>query len=149
MTSTALRLVAGAYASAKRNYARRVQAEAKRKARHEARGWAFKPRHIKPVGVCVFTRPAALVLVGERGRDADLRSDGTLAIWTVAGPKRISYTVPPALRPLFESAEEVDSVTVIERRGRLYGRVALTLSAPEPLGIVPVGIDLNETNAAV
>ena len=37
MTITALRLVAGAYASAKRNYARRMQAEAKRKARCEAR----------------------------------------------------------------------------------------------------------------
>src|SRR5262249_3660432 len=29
------------------------------------------------------------------------------------------------------------------------GRVALTLEVPEPKGIVPVGIDLNETNAVV
>src|SRR5215469_12205939 len=38
MTISALRLVAGAYASAKRHYARRVRAEAKRKARYETRG---------------------------------------------------------------------------------------------------------------
>jgi hypothetical protein len=53
MTITALRLVAGAYASAKRNYARRMQAEAKRKARCEAKGWADKPRHIKGLWACV------------------------------------------------------------------------------------------------
>jgi putative transposase len=41
LTITALRLVAGAYASAKRNYARRVRAEAKRKARCEVKGWAY------------------------------------------------------------------------------------------------------------
>jgi putative transposase len=149
MTITALRLVAGAYASAKRNYSRRVQAEAKRKARYEAKGWMYKPHAIKPVGVCRFERPAALFLVGERGRDADFRADGALSIWTVAGRNRLSYIIPEALRPLFESAKEIDSVTVIERKGKLHGRVALTLDAPEPKGVVPVGIDLNETNALV
>jgi IS605 OrfB family transposase len=149
MTITALRLVAGAYASAKRNYSRRVRAEAQRKARYETKGWTYKPRHIKPVGVCTFTHPAAMFLVGERGRDADFRADGTLSIWTVAGRKRLSYRVPPALRPLVDAAKEIDSVTVIERTGKLYGRVALTLEAPEPKGVVPVGIDLNETNAMV
>jgi putative transposase len=149
MTITALRLVAGAYASAKRNYARRVRAETKRKARCEAKGWMYKARTIKPVSVCRFERQAALFLVGERGRDADFRADGMLSIWTVAGRKRIGYKLPPALRPLFESAKEIDSVTVIERRGSLYGRIALTLEAPEPKGITPVGIDLNETNALV
>ena len=86
------------------------------------------------MGVCRFERPAALFLVGERGRDADFRADGTLSIWTVAGRKRINYTIPPALRPLFEAAKEIDSVTVIERKGKFYGRVALTLEAPEPSG---------------
>jgi IS605 OrfB family transposase len=90
-----------------------------------------------------------LFLAGERGRDADFRADGTLSIWTVAGRKHISYQLPAALRPLFDTAKEIDSVTVIERKGRLYGRVALTLDAPEPKGVVPVGIDLNETNAVV
>ena len=53
------------------------------------------------------------------------------------------------MRPLFDAAKEIDSVTVIERKGNLYGRVALTLDAPEPRGIIPVGVDLNETNAVV
>jgi IS605 OrfB family transposase len=149
MTITALRIVAGAYASAKRNCARRVQTEARRKARSEARGWAYKPRHIKPIGVCRFDRPAALFLVGERGRDADFRTDGTLSIWTVAGRKHFSYAVPMALRPSFDAAKEIDSVAVIERKGKLYGRVALTLDAPDAKGVVPVGIDLKETNAVV
>lgn len=149
MTITALRLVAGAYATAKRNHARRVQAEAKRKARYEAKGWAYKPHTIKPISICRFERPAAMFLVGERGRDADFRADGTLSIWTVTGRKRLTYTVPTALRPLFDVAREIDSVTVIERKGKLYGRVALTLDAPDPSGILPVGIDLNETNALV
>jgi putative transposase len=149
MTISALRVVAGAYASAKRNYARRVRAEAKRKARCEDKGWTYKPRQINPVGVCAFTHPAALFLAGERGRDADFRADGTLSIWTVAGRKRITYTVPEAFKVTLASAKEIDSMTVIERHGKLYGRVALTLDAPEPLGVVPVGIDLNETNAIV
>jgi putative transposase len=149
MTITALRLVAGAYASAKRHSARRVQAEAKRKARCEAKGWIYQPRQLKAMGICTFTHPAALFLVGERGRDADFRTDGTLSIWTVAGRKRLNYTVPPALQPMFDRAKEINSVTVIERKGKLYGRVALTLEAPEPHGVVPVGIDLNETHAVV
>jgi putative transposase len=101
------------------------------------------------VGICKFKRPAAMFLVGQRGHDADFRADGTLSIWMVAGRKRLSYIVPTALRALFDAAKEIDSVTVIERRGKLYGRVALTLDAPAPRGVVPMGIDLNETNVVV
>jgi IS605 OrfB family transposase len=90
-----------------------------------------------------------MFLVGKRGRDADFRADGTLSIWTVAGRKHLGYTVPAPLRPLFDAAMEIDAVTVIERGGKLYGRVALTLTAPEPVGVVPVGVALNETNALV
>ena len=43
-----------------------------------------------------FQRPRALFLVGKRGRDADFRQDGTLSIWTLAGRKHITYTVPTA-----------------------------------------------------
>ena len=91
----------------------------------------------------------ALFLVGERGRDADFRADGTLSIWTVAGRKHISYMVPKAFKATLAAAKEIDSLTVIERDGRLLGRVTLTLEAPEPQGVHPVGIDLNETNALV
>lgn len=90
-----------------------------------------------------------MFLVGVRGRDADFRDDGTLAIWTVGGRKRLPYALVRSHRALFEAATEINSVTVIERGGHLYGRMALTLDAPEPQGVVPVGVDLNETNALV
>jgi IS605 OrfB family transposase len=149
MTITALRLVAAAYASAQRRRKRTIAAEQLRKERLEAAGKVYQERAIKPLAVCAFKRPIAMFLVGPRGRDAQFRPDGTLSIWTVAGRKHLSYSVPTGLRALFDAAKEVDSITVIERNGHLYGRVALTLDAPEPRGIHPVGIDLNETNALV
>jgi IS605 OrfB family transposase len=149
MTITALRLVVGAYASALRNRKRRLRLEAKRRKRYESKRWTYNPRSIKPLSVCHFERPAAMFLIGVRGRDADFRADGTLSIWTVGGRKRLGYRLSHAHRPLFDAAKEIDSITVIERKGKLYGRVALTLEASEPEGIVPVGIDLNETNALV
>jgi len=124
MTCSAIRLTAGAYTSAKSN---------------------GKPAQ-RPFR---FQRPRAFFLVGKRGRDADFRTDGTLSIWTVAGRKHISYTVPDAFKAALATAKAIDSLSVIERQGRLLGRVTLTLNAPEPHGILPVGIDLNETNALV
>jgi putative transposase len=97
----------------------------------------------------VFRHARAPFLVGTRGRDADFRQDGTLSIWTVAGRKRLSYTVPTAFQAILAAAKEIDGLTVIERNGRLLGRVTLTLEAPEPNGVHPVGVDLNETNALV
>jgi len=55
----------------------------------------------------------------------------------VTGRKRLTYAIPSSLRPLFDAAKEIDSVTVIERKGKLYGRVALTLDALEPKRITP------------
>lgn len=124
MTCSAIRLTAGAYASAKSN------------GRPADRPFRFR-------------QARALFLVGQRGRDADFRRDGTLSIWTVAGRKRLSYVVPDAFKATLTAAKEIDSLTVIERGGRLLGRVTVTLQAPEPTGIHPVGIDLNETNALV
>ncbi len=124
MTISAIRLVAGAYASAKAN----------------------KKPATRPF---LFKKARALFLVGKRGRDADFRPDGTLSIWTVGGRKHLSYTIPDAFKPTFEQASEIDSLTLIERDGKLIGRVTLTLQVPEPAGILPVGIDLNETNALV
>jgi len=149
MTITALRLVVGAYTAAVKGRNRRVKAEVRRRKRYEAKGWHYKERQIKPLGLCQFERATAMFLVGQRGRDADFRKDGTLSIWTVGGRKRIAYEVVAAHKPLFDAATEIDSVTIIERDGKLYGRVALTLDAPDPKGVVPVGIDLNETNALV
>src|SRR5689334_3909259 len=124
MTCSAIRLTAGAYVSAKHN---------------------GKPAQ-RPVQ---FRQARALYLIGVRGRDADFRSDSTLSIWTVDGRKYINYTVPKAFQATLAAAKEIDSLTVIERNGRLLGRVTVTLDAPEPVGIHPVGIDLNETNALV
>jgi putative transposase len=88
-------------------------------------------------------------LVGKRGRDADSCADGSLSIWTVAGRKRVSYTVPDAFKERLAAAKEIDSLTVFMRSGHLFGKVTLTLDAPEPRGVHLVGIDLNETNAVV
>ncbi len=124
MTCSAIRLTAGAYVSAKSN------------GKPAQRPFLFKRIH-------------ALFLVGKRGRDADFRTDNTLSIWTLAGRKHIAYTVPNAFKTTLAHAKEIDSMNVIERNGRLLGRVTLTLEAPEPQGILPVGVDLNETNALV
>ncbi|GHO76885.1 transposase [Ktedonobacter sp. SOSP1-85] len=124
MTISAIRLVSAAYASAKSNK---------------------KPAQ-RPF---LFKKARALFLVGKRGRDADFRKDGTLSLWTVAGRKHLTYTLPQDFETTFMKAIEIDSLTVIKRHGKLIGRVTLTLDAPEPQGILPVGIDLNETNALV
>lgn len=124
MTISAIRLVAGAYASAKAN----------------------KKPATRPF---LFKKARALFLVGKRGRDADFRKDGTLSLWTVAGRKHLTYCIPEDFTTLFARAQEIDSLTVILREGKLIGRVTLTLEVPEPAGILPVGIDLGETNALV
>src|SRR5256714_10005929 len=149
MTITALRLVAGAYASARRARKRKIAAEQRRNECLAGAGKPYRERVIKPLAICQFKRPIAMFLVGPRGRDAQFRPDGTLSIWTVAGRKCLTYIVPTGRRALFEAAKEIDSITVIERSGHLYGRVALTLEVPEPKGIHPVGSDLNEPNALV
>lgn len=149
MTIMAMRLVSGAYTSSQRNYKNRVAAENRRKERCEKKGWKYSPLLIQEPGICLFKRPTALFLVGSRGRDASFRKDGTLSIWTTAGRKRIAYTLPPAFQQMWQEAVEVDSITVIERKDQLLGKVVLTLQIPEPAGIDPVGIDLNETNALV
>ncbi|MBE3561246.1 MAG: IS200/IS605 family element transposase accessory protein TnpB [Ktedonobacteraceae bacterium] len=124
MTISAIRLTAGAYASAQRS------------GKPAKRPFAFR-------------RARALFLIGKRGRDADFRADGTLSLWTVAGRKRVSYTIPDYFQPLFAEALELDSLTIVERNGKLIGRLTITLDVPEPAAIHPVGIDLNETNALV
>ena len=124
LTISAIRVVAAAYASAKRN---------KKPAKRPFR----------------FGRPSALFLIGERGRDADFRSDGTVSIWTVAGRKRITYTVPDYFKAMFAAAVEFDSLTLIERTGVLLGRVTVTLAMPDPKGVHPVGVDRGETNILV
>jgi putative transposase len=118
MTISSIRMVAGAYQSAKSN---------KKPAR-------------RPF---LFKKARALFLVGRRGRDADFRKDGTLSIWTIGGRKRLAYSVPDDFQETLRIAKEIDSLTVFERDGKSIGRVTVTLEAPDPQGILPVGIDLN------
>jgi putative transposase len=124
MTCTAIRLVAGAYAAAKSN----------------------KKPATRPF---LFKKLRALFLVGKKGRDASFREDGRLSIWTCAGRKQLAYQVPKDFKPVLAQASEIDSLIVIERNGKLIGRVTVTLEIAKPQGILPVGIDLNETNALV
>ncbi len=107
MTISAIRLVAGAYHAARSN----------------------KKPATRPF---VFKKARALFLIGKRGRDADFRPDGTLSIWTIAGRKRLTYSVPQDFQETLNRAVEIDSLTVIERDGRLLGRVTVTLNAPDP-----------------
>src|SRR5947209_3714496 len=116
MTISAIRLVSAAYASAKANK---------------------KPAQ-RPF---LFKKARALFLVGKRGRDADFRKDGSLSIWTLGGRKRLTYTIPPNFQAILTRAIEIDSLTVILRDGKLIGRVTVTLDAPPPQGLFPVGID--------
>jgi putative transposase len=124
MTISAIRTVCGAYQSAKSN------------GKTATRPFLFK-------------QARALFLVGKRGRDASFHADGIVSIWTVAGRKRLCYTLPEDFQATFAQAKEIDSLNVVLRNGKLIGRVTLTLEVPEPEGVLPVGIDLNETNALV
>jgi len=124
MTISAIRTVCGASASAK----------------------SHKKPATRPF---LFKKARALFLIGTPGRDTSFAKDGTLSIWTVAGRKHLTYRLPPDFKATFEQAKELESLTVILRDGTLIGRLTLTLDAPEPQGILPIGMDLNETNALV
>jgi IS605 OrfB family transposase len=118
---SAIRLVAGAYASAKSN---------KRPAKR-----AF-----------VFRKKKALFLIGKRGRDASFSKCGNLSISTINGRKKIGFKIPEAFQSDFSKAVTIDSLNVgIDGRGSL----CVSLEVQEPKGIIPVGIDLGIRNALV
>jgi putative transposase len=96
-----------------------------------------------------FSRPLALFLIGSRGRDAEVKSDCLLSIWTVEGRKKIAFKLPEYFRQRFNDAVSFDSLTVIERNGRLIGRLAVSLEVREENGILDnaVGLDMGEINA--
>ena len=57
--------------------------------------------------------------------------------------------MPLAFQETLASAKEINSVVVTVRGDRLIGYVAITVEVPDMPGIVPAGVDLNETNAIV
>ncbi len=124
LTCTAIRLTAGAYVAARKNG-------------HDITH-PFR-----------WKTPYALFLIGKRGRDASFKSGNTLSIWTVKGRKHLAYQVPDVFRDAFDRAHTIDSVVVVPKGDRFIGHVCVTLEVPDAPGIVPVGVDLNETNAIV
>ena len=87
MTGTAIRLVAGAYQSA----------------------WSKGHPIRRPFD---FRWPPGVWLIGERGRDASLPSDGTLSLWTVSGRKHLPFSVPARFQNMFERVICVNSLSV-------------------------------------
>ncbi len=97
-----------------------------------------------------FVRPCGTWLIdGDHGRDARICKDGTISIWTLAGRKRVMFTIPKAMQADFDAAIHYNSLEIYERKGKLIARLAITLPDPPATGTNPVGVDLNETNAFV
>jgi len=121
MKSSAIRLVASAYVSAKSNK---------------------KPAE-RPF---VFRKKKALFLIGKRGRDASFSKDGKMSIWTVGGRKKLGFRIPEAFQKDFSDAKIVDSVNIgVDKKGSL----CITLEALDPKSITPVGIDIGIRNVLV
>ena len=124
LTCTAIRLTAGAYVAARKN------------------GHAItRPFQWKT--------PCALFLIGKVGRDASFKSDGTMSIWTIGGRKRLRYHIPGVFQEAFDTADVINSVVIVPDGDKFIGHACVTHNIPNAPGIVPVGIDLNETNAIV
>jgi putative transposase len=122
MTCTAIRLVAACYSKRKRK---------------------------KLSGTVNFKKPFAVFLIGKRERDAGIKRDGTISIWTVGGRKRLAFSIPDYFVGYFLNAISFDSLTVKERNGQLIGYLCVTLPKPAVKGSVLVGVDRNETNLLV
>ena len=118
---SAIRVVAGAYTSAKSN-----------------KRLAQRP--------FIFRRKRALFLIGKRGRDASFSKDGKLSISTVAGRRKIGFRIPPRFLDDFEKALTKDSLSV-GSDGK--GVLCITLQVEDPLGNIPVGVDVGIKNAVV
>ena len=118
--------------------------------RHVASAYASVKRNKRPAASPFgFHRDHALFLVGKRGRDASFRKDGRISISTVAGRKKLTFCEASGYAGFLAEATLINSINVVEHEGRLIGHVCVTLEVPEPKGIHPVGVDLNETNAVV
>jgi len=110
----------------------------------------YTKRKRRKLSVAVtFKKPFALFLIGKRERDAGIKRDGTISIWTIGGRKRLAFFVPEHFLGYFLNALSFDSLTVKERNGQLVGYLCVTLPKPAEKGSVLVGVDRNETNLLV
>lgn len=96
-----------------------------------------------------FKQPRAMFLIGKAKRDAGFNDDGTVSIWTVAGRKKLKYSVPAAFKSTIAAAESFDAICVAIKNGRLHATVSVTLPDGQPDGALPVGVDINNANAVV
>jgi len=118
---SAIRLVAGAYASAKSN----------------------KRPATRPF---IFRRKRALFLIGKRGRDVSFTKCGKLSISTIEGRKKVGFKIPEAFQADFSNATRIDSLNIgLDGKGFL----CISLQVKYPKAIIPVGIDLGIRNALV
>lgn len=121
MKCSAIRLVARAYASTK----------------------TMRHRPCKPF---LFRRKTALFLMNkERSRDASFHK-GLLSITTLAGRKKLSFRIPARFQRDFDAAVTRDA---IQLRGNGKATLCLTLEVPDPVGTVPVGVDVGIRNILV
>jgi putative transposase len=96
-----------------------------------------------------FKQARAMFLIGKAKRDAGVNDDGTISIWTVAGRKKLNYSVPEAFKETMAAAESFNAICVAIRNGRLHATISVTIPDGQPAGALPVGVDVNNANAIV
>lgn len=91
----------------------------------------------------LFKKSSALFLWN---KDFSFTGKGLLSIATTTGRVKVPFRIPSFAKTDFDSAVSYDSITVTGN-GRIS--LCLTLNVPDPVGHIPVGIDLGATNALV
>jgi IS605 OrfB family transposase len=104
---------------------------------------AAAKRKAKVAGPFAFRRRAALFL---EGKDFTFKKDGKLSILTTTGRQKLDFRIPKTFQDDYKNAVSYDSITVLASG---QASLCLTLEAPEPSGLNPVGIDLGVKNALV
>jgi putative transposase len=120
MKCSAIRLVAAAYASA-------------------------KSEHRPATRPFVFRKKTALFLIESRGRDASFVKE-KLSISTIAGRKKLGFRIPAHFQPDFDAAVSYDAIRIT---GDGRATLCVTLEVPEPVGSIPVGVDVGIRNIFV
>ena len=110
---------------------------------------AYAQRRGSSVKPIQFKAPRAMFLIGKAKRDAGVNTDGTISIWTVTGRKKLKFSVPDAFKSVMAAASSYDAICVSIRNGRIHATLSVTMPDPEVSGALPVGVDINETNAVV
>lgn len=138
---SAYRAVVGAYSSARANDKRRWRDYKRRQARSSKELRAPRRALDAPFA---FRKESGLFLVGERGRDAAFRADGTLSISTLTGRKRLHWRAGKWTKDTIESAQRINSINVVLRGKMVLGYVSVDLEVPDPVHGPVIGIDRGE-----